>query len=291
MIRREDIVKIAAEVGFNLCGTTTCEEMVEADFFCKWLDGGYASGLDYLHRHIELRQNPKLLFDGAQSIIVCAVNYRNEFSAGYPHDFEGAKVASYALTTDYHTTIKAMLRRMAVRLQELYPSLMGRCFTDSAPLLEKALAVRAGLGQIGRNSLLITPQYGSFVLLGEIVINDTIDNYDTPLDWQPCNGCSLCQKLCPVAAINDNRTIDPRRCISARTLETGSGDLPTNGWVCGCDECQSRCPHNHAKPNADNTDFAPLYNPLSCESQQLLCSRTLTDTFAQTPLARAFRRK
>jgi epoxyqueuosine reductase len=153
------------------------------------------------------------------------------------------------------------------------------------------MAVRAGLGRVGRNSLLITPDYGSFVLLGELVIDADVDAYDQPMDWEPCGGCTLCLKRCPVAAINDNRTIDPRRCISARTLETDSGELPLNGWVCGCDECQTHCPHNVGKPLYDNPQFAPLLNPLSDEGQQLLTSEQLPDLLSSTPVSRAFRRR
>ena len=291
MISRENIVKIAREVGFNLCGTTTCDDVASADFFEQWLKDGYGSELPYLARRVEIRRSPRLLFEGARSVIVCAVNYRNALSGGYPRNFEGAKVASYALMTDYHTTIKAMLLHLATRLKELYPSLEGRCYVDTAPLLEKALAVRAGLGQVGRNSLLITQEYGSFVLLGELVINDEIDQYDTPLDWAPCESCHLCEKVCPVAAINGNRTIDPRRCISARTVEGVAGELSKNGWVCGCDECQSKCPHNQSKPLCENELFAPVFDPLTDEYQNLLGSKTLNENLAQTPLARAFRRK
>lgn len=292
MISREEIVKITFAEGFNLCGITTCDEFTEQyNNFKQWLNDGYGSMLPYLSRNLELRRNPKLLMEGAQSIIVCAVNYRNTLSNGYPTQFDGAKVASYALTTDYHFTLKQMLQRILQRLQKLYPNITGRCFTDTAPLLEKSLAVRAGLGRIGRNSLLITPQYGSFVLLGEILINDTIDYYDAPLDWEPCGECHLCQKLCPVSAINNNRTIDPRRCISARTLESERGTLSTFGWVCGCDECQSRCPHNIGKPMADNPLFAPIFNPLSQESQLFLQSQTLPESLQKSPLARAFRKK
>ena len=184
-----------------------------------------------------------------------------------------------------------MLRRMLTLLKERYPSLDGRMFVDTAPIFEKAHAVRAGLGSIGRNSLLITPQYGSTVLIGELLLNDTVDEYDTPLEWNPCKGCEACIRRCPVGAINHNRTIDPRRCISARTLESEAGELTLNGWICGCDECQSICPHNHNKPLADNPNFAPTFDPLDPEVQQLLQTRTLTPALCATPLARAFRDK
>lgn len=290
MICRKDILDAATAVGFNLCGTTHCEPMDEISFFFeKWLSEGYGDTLGYLHRYTDRRANPRLLMKGAQTVVVCAVNYRNPLSGGYPDGFEGAKVASYALNTDYHVTIKDMLRRMLAMLQTTYPTLEGRMFTDTAPLFEKAHAERAGLGRIGRNSLLITPEYGSFVLLGELLLNLRCDVYDTPFEWQPCKGCERCIKQCPVGAINPNRTIDPRRCISARTLETDPGELSLHGWVCGCDECQSICPHNYRKPLADNPLFAPQFDPLTDKVQAQLSSRTLDDTLHSTPLARAFR--
>ena len=262
----------------------------DADFLRGWLDGGNAEQLHYMHRNIDRRCDPRGLFEGAQSVVVCAVNYRNPLSAGYPEGFGGARVASYALCVDYHTTIKRMLQQMAERLRAIYPTLTGRCFVDTAPLMEKALAVRAGLGAVGRNSLLLTPQYGSFVLLGELVLADEIDHYDAPLDWSPCGECHLCERLCPVGAINPNRTIDTRRCISAVTLEVG-GSADTHGWVCGCDECQTRCPHNHGKPLSDNPAFMPIIDPLKPEVERLLSARELAPEFATTPLARAFRRR
>ena len=292
MICRTDILQASREVGFNLCGAVPCEPMTEqSGYFEEWLAAGYAERLDYLRRYTDRRADPRLLMEGAQTVVVCAVNYRNALSSGYPEDFEGAKVASYALATDYHTTIKKMLRRMLALLREKYPSLDGRMFVDTAPIFEKAHAVRAGLGRVGRNSLLITPQYGSFVLLGELLLNDVVDEYDAPLDWNPCKGCEVCVRRCPVGAINPNRTIDPRRCISARTLETSAGELPLCGWVCGCDECQTRCPHNAGKPLADNELFAPLIDPLADSAQALLQSRTLDENLRLTPLARAFRDK
>ncbi|MBP3426504.1 MAG: tRNA epoxyqueuosine(34) reductase QueG [Rikenellaceae bacterium] len=279
-------------MGFNLCGTTRCEPMGEQSFFFeRWLSRGYAEGLPYLHRYTDRRADPRLLMPEAQTIVVCAVNYRNALSAGYPKGFDGAKVASYALNADYHTSIKAMLRELLTQLRALYPSLDGRMFVDTAPLLEKALAVRAGLGGIGRNSLLITPEYGSFVHLGELLLNMPCDCYDTPSEWNPCGSCSLCLKRCPVGAINPDRTIDPRRCISARTLESEAGELTLNGWVCGCDECQNACPHNAGKPIADNPRFAPTVDPLQPSTQHLLQTRTLDATLASTPIARAFKRR
>ena len=292
MICRTDILQAAREVGFSLCGAVPCEPMTEqSGYFEEWLAAGYAERLEYLHRYADRRADPRLLMEGARTVVVCAVNYRNALSGGYPEGFKGAKVASYALAADYHTTIKKMLRRMLSVLREKYPSLDGRMFVDTAPIFEKAHAVRAGLGRVGRNSLLITPQYGSFVLLGELLLNDTADEWDIPLEWEPCKGCEVCVRRCPVGAINSNRTIDPRRCISARTLETSEGELPLCGWVCGCDECQTRCPHNAGKPLADNDMFAPLYDPLSDSAQELLRSRTLDESLRSTPLARAFRDK
>ena len=125
MICRKDILDAATAVGFNLCGTTHCGPMREISFFFeKWLSEGYGDTLGYLHRYTDRRADPRLLMEGAQTVVVCAVNYRNPLSGGYPDGFEGAKVASYAMNTDYHVTIKDMLRRMLNISNEEMPHFM-----------------------------------------------------------------------------------------------------------------------------------------------------------------------
>ena len=217
MFNLAHIKELAHEVGFDLCGVTQYRKFEEDKLFLEgWIERGYASSLEYLKRNIDCRADAEGLVEGAKSVIVCAVSYKNSISEGYPTDHQ-AKVASYACTTDYHTTIKQMLFDLCKRLKEVDADFAARCFVDSAPIFEKRYAVEAGLGWIGRQSLLVTPQFGTFVLLGEVVMTAECDEYDSPLETVGCGECRRCIKACPNSAVKE-RYIDTSRCISCATI-------------------------------------------------------------------------
>ena len=290
MLHLEHIKQLAREVGFDLCGVAQCVNF-ESDkvFLEEWIAQGYASSLDYLKRNIERRSDATTLVEGARSVIVCGVAYKNHISEGYPEGHK-AKVASYACTTDYHTTIKQMLFELGKRLKEVCPTLSARCFVDSAPIFEKRYAVEAGLGWIGRQSLLVTPQFGSFVLLGEIVTTEECDLYDKPLTTVGCGECRRCVEACPNGAVKE-RHIDTSRCISCATIERpGEGEkAPLHGWIFGCDECQSVCPYNRKAPLFSNPRFAPLFNPVDMTAEEWIAmsEENFSEKFENTPLLRA----
>lgn len=292
MINKEQIHLIAQEVGFSLCGVAKCRPLSTSQRrFERWIDNGCGDGLDYLHRNIDKRFDPAQLVEGAKSVIVCAVNYRNAITNGYAPDARG-KVASYACTTDYHHSIKAMLQQLLARLREQSPSLTGRAFVDSAPIAEKLWAVEAGLGWIGRQSLLVTREYGTTVLLGVLVVCDEVDSYDTPCEGNGCGECRRCIEACPNRAIGEERTIDSRRCISRLTIER-EGALPDgcglHGWFFGCEECQNVCPYNHSKPEATLAAIAPTFDPrqLSPHDWRTMSNEEFRTRFAHTPLSRS----
>ncbi len=263
MFDLSQIKELAYEVGFDLCGVAQYLNFEEDKFFLeKWIEQGFASSLGYLKRNIDCRADASRLVEGAKSVIVCAVSYKNQISDGYPAD-HSAKVASYACTTDYHTTIKQMLFELCERLKEIDPDLSARCFVDSAPIFEKRYAVEAGLGWIGRQSLLVTPEYGTFVLLGEVVMTAECNDYDKPLESVGCGECRRCVEACPNGAVKE-RHIDTSRCISCATIERREGGEACNlhGWIFGCDECQTVCPYNRKAPYFRNPKFAPLFNPI-----------------------------
>ncbi len=288
MLTLSHIKSSASQVGFDLCGVARCQEFdTDKAFLDYWLECGYSSTLSYMARNREKRANSALLVEGAKTVIVCGVAYKNEWSMGYS-EYCDKKIASYALTTDYHITIKQMLHKMCQLLKAEEPTLNGRCFTDSAPIFEKRYAVEAGLGWIGRQSLLITPQYGSFVLLGVAVIDCECDHYDSPYQGIGCGECRRCIDACPNGAIIE-RHIDTRRCISCATIERkeeSESNTPLHGWIFGCDECQSCCPYNAKAPNVSNPLFAPLFNPTTIEWDKI-SEADFSVHFAQTPLARA----
>lgn len=288
MLEIETVKKVAAGVGFDLCGVAKCRRFDgDEAFFREWLARGYASSLDYLHRNLDKRFDVERLVEGARSVVVCAISYKNRTSAGYPSGFR-TKIASYACCNDYHSTIKGMLRRMSASLKETYPALSGRIFVDSAPILEKRYAVEAGLGWIGRQSLLVTPRFGSFVLLGELVLCDDCDRYDEPLRSVGCGECRRCIDACPNGAIAE-RHIDTSKCISCATVERFDGLADLRGWIFGCDECQSCCPYNMAAPEHTCSEFDPVFDPMTMTAGEW---SSMTDDefdrrFSSTPMSRS----
>ena len=201
MLDHQYIKKLAADAGFDLCGLAPCRHLVENESMLRaWLGKGYQSSLAYMERNVEKRADPRKLVEGARTAVVCAVSYKNRAGEGYPPGHR-TKVASYACAADYHTTIKGMLGRMLDALCASRPDLSGRAFVDTAPLLEKQLAVEAGLGWIGRQSLLVTPRFGTYVLLGELLLTDDADAYDPPFEGSRCGRCHNCIESCPTGAI------------------------------------------------------------------------------------------
>ena len=271
MIPRKVIINTAHAVGFDLVGVVPVEPLdMEYNIFNEWLLAGCQSTLEYMERNVEKRFNVGRLVEGSQSVIICAVSYLSPYSRGYDASCS-TKIASYALAQDYHITIKGMLLQLAEQLRCLSPALRFRAFTDSAPIAEKSYAQRAGLGWIGRNSLLVNPRYGSMMHLGELVIDESIDEYDVPMSGVGCGTCRACVDACPNGAIRDNRTIDTRRCISCRTIEReAEGDAtPLHGWIFGCDACQSVCPFNRHAPLHANPLFDPVVDPVSLGAEAL----------------------
>ena len=251
MVESSFIKSVVAEVGFDLCGVTPAKAYPrEGERLREWLSRGYGDDVEYMGRYLDVRCDSSKIVEGARSVIVCALNYHRESMVedGVP------RIAAYAQMRDYHKTIRKALKEVLGRLQSEYPRLNGRVFVDSAPLFEKRLAVDAGLGWIGRQSLLINPTFGSFLLLGEVVIDCDVDCYDSVMDdHRECGECRACIDSCPAGAINEDRTIDTRKCISCQTIEVkGRSDRAYEGWIFGCDECQECRFHNQGKPISTN---------------------------------------
>lgn len=272
MISKQVITNAARKVGFDLVGVVRAEPMTaEYNYFKEWLLSGYNSTLSYLERNIEKRFDAGLLAEGTRSVIICAVSYLSEYSRGYD-GCSVPKIASYALARDYHLTIREMLNALAEHLKLECNGLKYRAFTDSAPLAEKTLAVRAGLGWRGRNSLVVNPRLGSMLLLGELLINEDVDEYDVPMSGVGCGSCRRCVDACPNGAILENGTIDTHRCISCRTIEREEegAKLPLHGWVFGCDMCQSVCPFNQRAPLHTNILFNNKIEPRNLTAERWL---------------------
>ncbi len=283
----QTIKQLALDAGFDLCGIAPARMLDrQKERFGEWVAAGNNDSLNYLTRHGDKRFDPRLLVEGARSVIVFAVNYKQpvcDAPAGIP------RIASYALAPDYHETIRSMLNRVLGRLMDMVPAVSGRAFVDSAPILEKAWAVEAGLGAIGRNSLLITQGFGSRVLLGELVVDIELE-YDTPVTADPCGDCTVCAGFCPENAILPGRCLDLRKCISRHTIEKSSGETVSveklHGWIFGCELCQECCPHNAGTPTGRVINPRFRAEELTLDFWKSLTEDRFAEMFGGTPLAR-----
>ncbi len=287
MLTAKYIKESATICGFDLCGTTEPREFCSnREHYLQWLGSGAAESLPYMQQYLDVRFDPRALMEGCVTAVVCGVNYKNQYSLNQG-DGSLPKIASYALCRDYHRVIRKQLKALLKELQLRSPSLRGRCCVDTAPLLEKQLAYEAGLGWIGRQSLIVTPQFGTFVTLGVLLLDERIDLYDSPLDGVGCGGCHRCVDSCPNGAIAENRTIDSRLCISAQSVECEHTESSLGGWAFGCDECQSCCPYNRNSPLSTNPDIQPIFTPISGAEWQGMTPEEFTKKLNPTAMKRA----
>lgn len=292
MMEAKYIKELVKTEGFDLCGITVCRHLtLNEEAFGRWLTKGYDSSLGYMRNYQDRRFDVAKLVEGARTVVVCAVAYDGEIvSKSSDTATSHPKIASYACRRDYHKVIRKRLQAVLKQLQAHYPQLQGRAFVDSAPLVEKQLAVDAGLGWIGRQSLLVTPQYGSYVLLGELVLTEEVDVYDTPMQTVGCGECRRCVEACPTGAIVDDMVINTARCISCHTVEvTPSDAVDLHGWVFGCDECQRCCPYNRAAKGSEHCIMPREFSPqdISAEEWLAMSEEDFLQRFGHTPLKRA----
>ncbi len=250
MFSAAEIKEKAKKTGFDACGiaqVATADS--EALFFDRWLKEGNHAGMAYMENHREIRLNPAGLVEGAKTVISVALNY-------YPEQKlppEAPHIAYYAYGKDYHFVIKEMLNELWSAVTGQTDTGTARFFTDSAPIIERYWAWKAGLGWIGKNTNLIIPGKGSFFFLGEIVTSLEADHYDMP-QKDRCGSCSRCLEACPTEALEGPRHLNARKCLSYLTIEN-RGEIPAEQAAClgnrlyGCDTCQEVCPWNRfARP-------------------------------------------
>jgi epoxyqueuosine reductase len=242
----------AQELGFTLVGVTRAQPTAHADVFQRWLAAGHHGEMTYLaaERAVQRRADPRLILPECQSILVLGVPYSNPASAPKPADGRSwGRIAAFAWGDDYHQVLRPRLRELMAFIEEqVGHDVPNRWYTDSGPVAERELAARAGLGWIGRNSMLINPERGSYFLLAEILLGIELES-DAPLSTDHCGACTRCLEACPTQCILPDRTIDAAHCISYLTIEL-KGAVPrqlrsqTQDWVFGCDICQEVCPWN-----------------------------------------------
>jgi len=244
--QKQQIKQKAFELGFNNIGIARAEFLSEeATRFENWLQNGYHGKMQYMENHFDKRLNPTLLVPGAKSVISLSFNY-------FPKQKQAEntyKIAKYAYGKDYHFNLKDKLRALMQYIQDEIGEVEGRVFTDSAPILERAWARRAGIGWEGKHSLIIQKNKGSFFFLAEIISDLDFETYDAPFSTDHCGTCTRCIDACPTEAILPDKTIKANQCISYLTIEL-KGELPKTmegkfeDWMFGCDICQDVCPWN-----------------------------------------------
>lgn len=255
----EEIKRETLKLGFSGCGFSEAEYLQEdAGRLKEWLKRGYHSGMEYMARHFEKRTDPTKLVKGARSVISLLYNY---YTDQQPSDPEAPVLSKYALGKDYHFVLKEKMNLLFDFIRSVRPGVSGRIFVDSAPVLERAWARKSGLGWIGRNSCLISRKEGSFVFIGEIILDLELQYNQVP-EGDFCGSCTRCIDACPTGAIRENRTINSERCISYQTIEN-KDNIPADlsglfsNRVFGCDICQDVCPWNRKVMNHTEPDFEP----------------------------------
>src|SRR2546428_10048694 len=239
-------------LGFDAVGVASLERSAHADALGRWLAAGYAGTMSYLHRQAEQRKLPHRIMPEATVAVVTLTGYFHGAADPRPAARDHGKVAQYAWAADYHGVVGRRLERLASAVRELVPDSRTRCYVDAGPVPERELAQRAGLGWIGKNTMLIHPQLGSFTFIG-VILTDAALAPDAPFQADRCGTCTRCLEACPTAAFPDSRVLDSRRCISYLTIEhrggfTGTEQGMVGDWLVGGDVCQDVCPWNGRFP-------------------------------------------
>ncbi len=288
----------ALDLGFAFCGVARAEFMEpEARRLEQWLNAGLHAGMGYMANHFDLRVDPTKLVPGAKTVVVLGYNY-------FPEDDspsrQNPKIARYAYGEDYHKVVRKKGKALLNRVRERYGAVEGRVFVDSAPVMERQWAERAGQGWLGKNTLLLRRDSGSYFFLCELIIDLELEPDPPTRDF--CGTCRRCIDACPTDAIApEGYLLDAARCISYLTIELkealpagfgesldGGTEDPLDGWIFGCDICQEVCPWNRfAKPHREPA-FAPSPELASMGHADwaALTEEAFGQVFGKTPLKR-----
>lgn len=259
----------ALEIGIQKVGIVRAEPLVaERAYLDEWLVSGFQGEMTWMEREPGKRADPTVLLPAAKSVIAVAVNY---FTPPQHKDSDrSGKISRYAWGDDYHEVVKAKLAELLTWIKAVRPDADGKVCVDTSPIMDKAWAVRAGLGWLGKHSNVITPEFGSWVFLGEILLDIELD-YDTDIVPDHCGTCTMCIDACPTSAIVEPYVVDSRRCISYATIELRNDELPSEiannleGWIYGCDICQDVCPWNRFEKPTEEARFEPRQGETSLD--------------------------
>ncbi|MEQ9405387.1 MAG: tRNA epoxyqueuosine(34) reductase QueG [Cyclobacteriaceae bacterium] len=284
----QKIKSIASELGFNFCGISKAAFLKnEAPKVEEWLKRGYQGKMGYLENHFDKRLDPSKLVPGAKSVVSLVYNY---YPSEQPGNSGKPKIARYAYGQDYHFVIKDKLKVFMDRIEDEIGEVNGRVFVDSAPVHERAWAAKGGIGWIGKNSLLLNRELGSFFFLAEIISDLELDADGPMKDY--CGTCTACQDACPTDAIPQPYVVDGSRCISYLTIEL-KDEIPsefkgkTEDWAFGCDICQEVCPWNRfSKPHNESAFNPQGWEELSSREWQEMTRDVFNKVFKKSAVKR-----
>jgi epoxyqueuosine reductase len=275
----------ALDLGFDLVAVGPCEPPEHGAAFRRWIEAGHAGTMGYLERRLEERLEPQRVLPGARATICVALNYHQ----GAPADTSWQPVARYAWGRDYHDVIGPRLERLAAHLADAAGA-RSRGYVDTGPVLERDLAARAGLGWIGKNTMLLHPALGSWFFIGVLLTTADLA-FDEPLADR-CGTCRACLDACPTGAFVAPYVLDARRCISYLTIEH-RGEIDPGlhagmaGWQFGCDVCQDVCPWNRKAPITREPEFSPRERYPDAGALAGMDDAAIRERFQGTPLLRA----
>ena len=257
--RSEAIKARSLKLGFHKIGIARPDVLAEErGQLEEWLARGFHGEMNWMARDPVQRTDPRQLFPDARSVVVVALNYYTP----HEHSDKPGKVSRYAWGDDYHEVVGDKLRELLSWIKEQWPEAEGKVCVDIQPMMDKVWAVRAGLGWLGKHTNVITGDYGSWVFIGELLLNLELE-YTALEVADQCGSCTLCLDACPTGAIVQPYVVDSNLCISHATIEARAPELPADvashleGWLYGCDICQDVCPWNHRTPATDESRFEP----------------------------------
>ncbi len=246
------------QLGFDECRFTDLKIDKAIDYYKSWLKKNDVGDMRYLRDHLKHKETPELLLENAKTAIVLSKSYKNTITQKLNNRF---KIARYAVGKDYHIIMRDRLNGLAAHMKTLAPDCTTYCGVDSSPIAERSLAIKAGIGVLGKNTMIIKPGEGSYFFIG-VILTDLALEADKPLNWN-CGQCRLCIDACPTQAIDKDYSLIATRCISYQTIErkttlTDAEIRKNEGWIFGCDICQEVCPYNHVNsPLTSWEEFLP----------------------------------
>ena len=283
----------AQALGFHQVGIVPARALSpELSQLNEWLARGFHGEMTWMSRDPEQRADPRKLFPEARSVVVVALNYYTP--AQHRANSASGKVSRYAWGDDYHEVVGDKLRELLSWIREQWPEANGKVCVDIQPMMDKAWAVRGGLGWMGKHTNLITYEYGSWVFIGELLLNLDLEYADEEIADQ-CGSCTLCIDACPTGAIVGPYVVDSSLCISHATIESRAPEMDEavatklEGWLYGCDICQDVCPWNQMTPATDESRFAPREGNVNASLSEIadLTPETYAARFRHSAIKRA----